>query len=198
MERSFPGFKPFGIDDMPSGGNPSGPNKVLRLVVGDITQVAADAIVNAANSALAGGGGVDGAIHRAGGPSIMEELREIRRRIGSCPPGNAVATQAGALPAQWIFHAVGPIYRGGGDGEAALLASCYRVCLRMAEERRANSISFPSISTGAYGYPMDEAAGIALDAASTHLQQPETHLREIVFVLFDRRAYDVFARVLAI
>jgi O-acetyl-ADP-ribose deacetylase len=174
MERSFPG------------------DKLLRLVVGDITRIAADVIVNAANSALAGGGGVDGAIHRAGGPSIMDELREIRRRTGGCPTGSAVATKAGALPAKWIFHAVGPIYRGGANGEAELLTSCYRTCLGMAEQKQAHSISFPSISTGAYGYPMDEAAGIALDATSTYLEQPETRLREIVFVLFDRRAYDIF------
>src|SRR5216683_5757401 len=102
--------------------------KVLRLTIGDITRLPADVIVNAANSALAGGGGVDGAIHRAGGPSIMEELRAIRRQIGSCPTGSAVATAAGALPARWIFHAVGPVYRDGKRGEAGLLASCYRTC----------------------------------------------------------------------
>jgi O-acetyl-ADP-ribose deacetylase (regulator of RNase III) len=123
----------------------------------------------------------------------MDELREIRRRIGSCPAGGAVATGAGALPAQWVLHAVGPIYRGGGHNEAALLASCYQTCLRMAEERQARSISFPAISTGAYGYPMDEAARIALAGACAHFEQPETHLREIVFILFDRAAYDTFA-----
>jgi O-acetyl-ADP-ribose deacetylase (regulator of RNase III) len=175
IERRFPG------------------DRVLRLLNGDITRVAADAIVNAANSALAGGGGVDGAIHRAGGPSIMDELREIRRRIGSCPTGSAVATGAGALPAKWVFHAVGPVYRGGGQGEAELLASCYRTCLRMAEERGAGSISFPSISTGAYGYPIGEAAEIALDAVHAHLANPETSLKEIVFVLFGEAAYAVYA-----
>ena len=128
-------------------------NKVLRLVTGDITRVAADAIVNAANSALAGGGGVDGAIHRAGGPSIMQELHGIRRQIGTCPAGSAVATGAGALPARWVFHAVGPIYRGGAHGEAEALASCYRTCLQMARERGAASISFPSISTGRLWVP---------------------------------------------
>jgi O-acetyl-ADP-ribose deacetylase (regulator of RNase III) len=169
------------------------PDKILRLVTGDITRVAADAIVNAANSALAGGGGVDGAIHRAGGPSIMDELREIRREIGSCPTGSAVSTGAGALPARWVLHAVGPVYRGGAQGEAEQLASCYRTCLRMAEERGAGSISFPSISTGAYGYPMAEAAGIALDAAIAHLKNPQTRLKEIVFVLFGAEAYRVYA-----
>jgi O-acetyl-ADP-ribose deacetylase (regulator of RNase III) len=175
LERSFPG------------------NKVLRLVIGDITRVEADVIVNAANSALVGGGGVDGAIHRAGGPTIMQELSQIRRKIGSCPTGGAVATRAGALPAQWVFHAVGPVYRGGGCGEAEQLASCYRTCLDMAEERAARSISFPSISTGAYGYPMAEAAAIALGAVSRHLEKPETRIQEIVVVLFDRQAYDAHA-----
>ena len=174
MERSFPG------------------SKRLRLTVGDITRVPADAIVNAANSALAGGGGVDGAIHRAGGPSIMEELIAIRRRIGSCPTGSAVETGAGALPARWIFHAVGPIYRDGEHGEAGLLASCYRTCLRMAEDRKADSISFPSISTGAYGYPVAEAAAVAMEAVSQHLADPETSLQEIVFVLFDQATYDAY------
>lgn len=176
MERSFP------------------ESKTLRLVVGDITRVPADVIVNAANSALAGGGGVDGAIHRAAGPSIMEELRAIRRQIGSCPTGSAVVTSGGALPARWIFHTVGPVYRGGGQGEAALLASCYRTCLRLAEERGAVSISFPSISTGAYGYPLVEAAEIAIEAVASHLAHPQTSLREIVLVLFDRAAYDTYAR----
>lgn len=161
----------------------------LRLVEGDITRQSADVIVNAANSALAGGGGVDGAIHRAAGPSLMRELR----RIGSCPTGGAVATGAGALPARWVFHAVGPIYRGGGQGEAELLASCYRTCLRMAEEREARSICFPSISTGAYGYPLAEAARIALDASTSHLEQPETQLQEIVFVLYGLAAYEAYA-----
>jgi O-acetyl-ADP-ribose deacetylase (regulator of RNase III) len=166
--------------------------KLLRLVVGDITQVAADAIVNAANSALAGGGGVDGAIHRVGGPSIMEELRVIRRQIGSYPAGGAVATGAGALPARWVFHAVGPIYRGGAHGEAEALASCYRTCLRMAQEREAGSISFPSISTGAYGYPVAEAARIALDVVTAFLHTAEAGPGSVTFVLFDRLTYEQY------
>jgi O-acetyl-ADP-ribose deacetylase (regulator of RNase III) len=178
MEQAFPG------------------GRVLRLVTGDITRVAADAIVNAANSALAGGGGVDGAIHRAGGPSIMAELDGIRARVGRCPAGSAVATAAGALPARWVFHAVGPVYRGGRQREAELLASCYRTCLEMAEERELATISFPSISTGAYGYPMQEAARIAVAAAARHLERGETKVREVIFVLFDRAAYDVFAAAL--
>lgn len=178
MERQFPG------------------GKLLRLVVGDITRVAADAIVNAANAALAGGGGVDGAIHRAGGPVIMRELDQIRARIGRCATGSAVASTAGALPAKWVFHAVGPVYRDGKHGEAALLASCYRTCLKMAEERGARVVSFPSISTGAYGYPLEEAAAIALDTVIGWLERAETQMREVIFVLFDRRAYEVHARLL--
>jgi O-acetyl-ADP-ribose deacetylase (regulator of RNase III) len=169
-------------------------DKVLRLVTGDITRVAADAIVNAANSALAGGGGVDGAIHRAGGPSIMEELHGIRRQIGSCPAGSAVATGAGALPARWVFHAVGPIYRGGAHGEAEALASCYRTCLALAREHEASSISFPSISTGAYGYPVAEAAQIALDVVTGFLQGTEAGPREITFVLFDKVTWEAYAK----
>jgi O-acetyl-ADP-ribose deacetylase len=168
-------------------------NKVLRLVTGDITLVAADVIVNAANSALAGGGGVDGAIHRAGGPSIMEELHKIRRQIGTCPAGSAVATGAGALPARWVFHAVGPIYRGGGHGEAEAFASCYRTCLQMAQEREAGSISFPSISTGAYGYPVAEAAQIALDVVTGLLQGIEVGPTEVIFVLFDRATWEAYS-----
>ena len=168
---------------------------MLRLVVGDITRVAADAIVNAANSGLAGGGGVDGAIHRAGGPAIMRELDGIRAKIGRCPAGGAVATTAGDLPARWVFHAVGPIYGGRGD-EAALLASCYHNCLEMAEERELRSVAFPSISTGAYRYPMAEAASIALATVARHLERSDTKVREVIFVLFDRAAYDTYAAAL--
>jgi O-acetyl-ADP-ribose deacetylase (regulator of RNase III) len=170
--------------------------RVLRLVVGDIVRVAADAIVNAANSALAGGGGVDGAIHRAGGPSIMRELDRIRAQVGRCPAGSAVATAAGALPARWVFHAVGPVYRGGRNDEAALLASCYRTCLEMAEEREIAVISFPSISTGAYGYPIREAARVALGAVARHLERDGTKVREAIFVLFDSAAYEAYATAL--
>ena len=168
-------------------------DKALHLVIGDITRVPADAIVNAANSALAGGGGVDGAIHRMGGPSLMQELNGIRHQIGSCQPGTAVATGAGALPARWVFHAVGPIYRGGAQGEAETLASCYRTCLRMAGERQARSISFPSISTGAYGYPVAEAAQIALDVVTKFLQSADAGPSDVTFVLYDRRTYEAYS-----
>jgi O-acetyl-ADP-ribose deacetylase (regulator of RNase III) len=170
--------------------------KVIRLVTGDITRLAADAMVNAANARLAGGGGVDGAIHRAGGPAIMGELDHIREKTGGCPTGSAVATTAGDLPARYVFHAVGPVYHGGGQGEAELLASCYRACLRLAEERSVGVISFPSISTGVYGYPIQEAAPIALREVIHHLSQSASAVREVIFVLFARGDYDVYTRAL--
>jgi O-acetyl-ADP-ribose deacetylase len=173
-----------------------GAGRTLRLVIGDITRVPADVIVNAANSALAGGGGVDGAIHRIGGPAIMRELDEIRPRVGRCPAGHAVATGAGALPARWVFHAVGPIWRGGGHREADLLASCYRTCLEMAAERGVAVVSFPSISTGAYGYPLDAAAQIAVETVCGYLNRAETAVQEVIFVLWDRSAYQAHAEAL--
>ena len=171
-------------------------DKILRLMVGDITRVAADAIVNAANSALAGGGGVDGAIHRAGGPSIMQELDHIRAKAGGCPTGSAVVTGAGRLPARFVFHAVGPVYRGGKHGEAHLLASCYRTCLALAEEHAIHTIAFPSISTGVYGYPIQEAARIALAEITQHLGQQGAKLVEVKFVLFSDADYQVYASCL--
>ena len=159
----------------------------LKLVIGDITKIPVDAIVNAANSGLRGGGGVDGAIHRAGGPAIMRELAQFQ----GCPTGSAVVTGAGALPAKYVFHAVGPIYRDGQYGEPDLLASCYRTCLDLAEERGASTISFPAISTGVYGYPVADAAAIAIKTISTHLNREESKIREVIFVLFDQNAYDV-------
>ena len=172
------------------------PGRILKLMVGDITRVPADAIVNAANSRLAGGGGVDGAIHRVGGPSIMRELDQIRATAGGCPPGSAVATSAGNLPARFVFHAVGPVYRGGGNNEAVLLAGCYRTSLALAEERGLRIVAFPSISTGAYGYPVQEAAGIAIAAVRGHLENPANRVEEAVFVLFDQATYKAYAREL--
>jgi O-acetyl-ADP-ribose deacetylase (regulator of RNase III) len=171
--------------------------KTLKLAIGDITRVAADAIVNAANSALAGGGGVDGAIHRVGGPSIMAELYRIRSRIGHCPTGSAVVTSAGALPARHVFHAVGPVYEDGQHGEPELLASCYRQCLELADEHGARTVSFPAISTGVYGYPLEEAASIAVAEVARQLERPDGSVQEALFVLFDRRAYDAFAQAVA-
>ncbi len=169
---------------------------MLRLMQGDITRVAAGAIVNAANSGLRGGGGVDGAIHRAGGPAILRELDAIRAARGGCPTGSAVVTTAGELPAQFVFHAVGPIYGDGRSGEAELLASCYHTAMRLADERGVAEISFPSISTGVYGYPVDEAAPIAVAAVAAHLRLPETSVREAIFVLFDSRTHEAYASAL--
>ena len=168
--------------------------KKLRLLIGDITKIRVDAMVNAANTALAGGGGVDGAIHRAGGPAIMRELDTIREEKGGCPTGSAVVTTAGSLPAQYVFHAVGPVYHDGRHGEAEQLESCYRSCLKLAEEHDVRSISFPSISTGAYGYPMNEAARIAIQTVGSQLRDSDTGAREVLLVLFDQGSYDVHRR----
>jgi len=168
--------------------------KKLRLVVGDITKIRVDAIVNAANSGLRGGGGVDGAIHRAGGPAIMRELDQIRASQGGCPTGSAVVTSAGALPAQFVFHAVGPIYRDGTRDEPEQLASCYQTCLKLAEEREARVVSFPAISTGVYGYPVEEAEAIAIKTVAEHFSKPGIGVREVLLVLFDQGSYDIHAR----
>jgi O-acetyl-ADP-ribose deacetylase (regulator of RNase III) len=166
----------------------------IVLQEGDITRVPADAIVNAANSALAGGGGVDGAIHRAGGPDIMRELEGVRRQIGRCPTGSAVATGAGKLPARFVFHAVGPVYRDGRSGEPELLASCYRTAFRLAEERALETISFPAISTGVYGYPLEEAAAIAVREVKAALE--ESSVRTAILVVFGKAAFDAYAACL--
>src|SRR5690348_15679616 len=150
----------------------------LALLRGNIVEVEADAIVNAANAALAGGGGVDGAIHRAGGPSIMQ----VCRKLGGCLTGSAVATTAVQLKARYLFHAVGPIY-GQHSDEARLLASAYQSCLVLAEQHQLTSIAFPSLSTGAYGYPLHLAAPIALETVIEHIKQP-TSLQRVMFVLF--------------
>jgi O-acetyl-ADP-ribose deacetylase (regulator of RNase III) len=165
----------------------------LELRQDNIVRIEADAIVNAANAALAGGGGVDGALHRAGGPSIMNECRNI----GGCPTGSAVATGAGNLKARYIFHAVGPIYRQRGD-EAQLLGNAYQSCLKLAEQYQIQSIAFPSLSTGAYGYPLHLAAPIALHTVTRYLRQPESahNLRQVIFVLLDIRTYQFYQRAL--
>jgi O-acetyl-ADP-ribose deacetylase (regulator of RNase III) len=163
----------------------------IRLERGDITRVQVDAIVNAANSGLSGGGGVDGAIHRAGGPSIMEECR----RIGGCPTGSAVITGAGRLPAKHVIHAVGPVWHGGDRGEPDLLRLAYATSLRLAEVYHLRSIAFPAISTGIYGYPLEPAARIALDTAVTHLRRGSS-LEQILFVLFDDSALRIYETVL--
>jgi O-acetyl-ADP-ribose deacetylase (regulator of RNase III) len=168
----------------------------IQLLEGDITCVAVDAMANAANPALAGGGGVDGAIHRAGGLEILRELDAIRRRIGRCATGGAVATGAGRLPARYVFHAVGPVYRDGAHGEPELLASCYRTCFALAGERGVKTISFPAISTGVYGYPLEHAAEIAVREAVSELARADSVVERVVFVLFGRRAYEAFRAAL--
>jgi len=168
----------------------------LRIIQGDITEQATDAIVNAANSSLMGGGGVDGAIHRAGGPAILEECKQIVARQGRLPAGKAVITTAGNLKAGHVIHTVGPIWHGGGRGEAELLASAYRESLKLAAENQLASIAFPSISTGAYGYPLDRAARVAIGTVAAFLRQGVTSLREVVFVLFDSQTLRAYTSAL--
>jgi O-acetyl-ADP-ribose deacetylase (regulator of RNase III) len=168
----------------------------LAVIQGDITEQATDAIVNAANSGLMGGGGVDGAIHRAGGPAILEECKQIVARQGHLPTGRAVITTGGNLPAKYVIHTVGPVWRGGNRDEAALLESAYRESLRLAAAKGLASVSFPSISTGAYGYPVAEAAGIAIRTAASFLSEQVTSVREVVFVLFDQATYQAYSSAL--
>jgi O-acetyl-ADP-ribose deacetylase len=163
--------------------------RVLALARGDLTRFAADAIVNTANSALAGGGGVDGAIHRAGGPSIMAELRAAYP--DGCPTGGAVITGAGELSARWVIHAVGPRWGGGSHGEAELLASAYRASLRRADERKVISVAFPAISLGIYGYPLAEGADIAVRTVAEHLGGATT-IEWATFVLRSQDTYRAF------
>ena len=168
----------------------------LRIIQGDITRQATDAIVNAANSSLMGGGGVDGAIHRAGGLTILEECKQIVARQGRLPTGKAVITTGGNLKAKYVIHTVGPIWHGGNKGEPELLASAYQQSLKIAAEKNINSVSFPSISTGAYGYPVGQASEVALDAVITFLSQRTTSIREVVFILFDSRTLGVYSSAL--
>ncbi|HJQ80473.1 MAG TPA: O-acetyl-ADP-ribose deacetylase [Lacipirellulaceae bacterium] len=170
--------------------------RVLDLVLGDITEQEIDAIVNAANSQLAGGGGVDGAIHRAGGPAIMEDT--LRRYPKGCPTGSAVISTAGNLRAKHVIHAVGPVWRGGHAGEDRLLASAYRIALDLAAQHGCRSIALPALSTGAYRYPLDEAARVAINTASEFLQQLPTNsaLALVRFVLFSADALAAFKHAL--
>jgi len=167
----------------------------LSLIQGDVTKQATDAIVNAANSSLMGGGGVDGAIHHAGGPAILEECKKIVARKGRLPTGKAVITTGGSLKARHVIHTVGPVWHDGSRGEADLLASAYTESLRLAVSSGLKTISFPSVSTGAYGYPIDSAAEIALRAVIRFLER-EPSLEEVVFVLFDHRTGEVYVEVL--
>ena len=156
----------------------------IKLVQGDITEQRVDAIVNAANTGLVGGGGVDGAIHRAGGPQIMAECDRIRRRTGGCPTGTAVLTAAGRLAARAVIHTAGPRWGGGQKGEPELLASCYRSALALAAEHGLRTVAFPSISTGIYGYPVAAAARVALQTVANVLHDEPARFDEVRFVLF--------------
>ena len=167
----------------------------LQLLRGDITKLAVDAIVNAANSQLMGGGGVDGAIHSAGGPGIIRQLEAIRRTTGNCPTGSAVVTGAGRLPAKYVFHAVGPLYQGGQNGERKLLESCYTTCLKLAAERDVKSISFPSISTGVYGYPIGEASELAVKTVAGWLHDHVGPVHTVKLVQFSERDHAIYRKL---
>ncbi|HBT49908.1 MAG: Macro domain-containing protein [Caldanaerobacter subterraneus] len=164
----------------------------IKLIKGNIVDQEVDAIVNAANSSLIGGGGVDGAIHKAGGPAIAEELKVIREKQGGCPTGHAVITGAGNLKAKYVIHAVGPIWKGGNHNEDNLLASAYVESLKLADEYNVKTIAFPSISTGAYGFPVERAARIALRVVSDYLEG--SSIKEVRFVLFSDRDYEVYSK----
>jgi len=167
------------------------PNRVLEVTQGDITRLAADAIVNAANEALLPGGGVDGAIHRAGGPAILHDLEARYGRVRHCPTGEAVVTRAGILPARWVIHAVGPIWRGGRAGEPELLAAAYRAAMTQAEALSARSVALPAISCGVYGYPLDEGSLIALRTVARALAESASVMRA-TFVLYSFDTLAVF------
>lgn len=169
---------------------------LLTFVDGDITQQEVDAIVNAANSGLLGGGGVDGAIHRAGGPEFEAACREIARRHAPLTAGRAVSTIGGRLPAKRVIHTVGPIWHGGAFGEARVLADAYRSSLTLAREAGMRSVAFPSISTGAYGYPVEEAATVALRAVRSELEAHPGSFDEVRFVLFGRSPFRVYEAAL--
>lgn len=160
---------------------------MIQVIQGDITKLTVDAIVNAANTSLLGGGGVDGAIHRAAGPALLAECRTLH----GCQTGDAKLTKGYQLPARYVIHAVGPVWRGGRHGEAELLTGCYRRSLELATEHNLTSIAFPGISTGIYGYPKDKAADVAIATVRQFLQQP-TSVQTVVFVCFDSETYRLY------
>ncbi|MDR3711131.1 MAG: O-acetyl-ADP-ribose deacetylase [Capsulimonadaceae bacterium] len=172
-------------------------NTAIELILGDITRLEVDAVVNAANTELAGGGGVDGAIHRAAGPALADECRKIVAERGNLPTGEAVATSGGQMPARYVIHTVGPVYFLGPHKAEPLLRSAYRSSLAVAEQLAAESVAFPAISTGVYGYPMDKAAFVALRAVVDYLREhPQTLLRRIVFALHDPVAFALHRKAL--
>ena len=173
-------------------------NITISLHQGDITRENVEAIVNAANSSLMGGGGVDGAIHRAAGPTVLEECKQIRAIQGPCAPGNAVITGGGRLTAHYVIHTVGPIWRGGSTNENQILSNAYKNSLQLAVDNQVGSIAFPSISTGAYGYPLAEAAKVAISTVKDFIEKldNDTELKHVRFVLFDSLTYDAYKEVL--
>ncbi len=168
---------------------------MISLIQGDITKIKVDAIVNAANTSLLGGGGVDGAIHRAGGPAILEGCRKIVAKQGGCKTGEAVITTAGNLPATYVIHTVGPVWNGGHKNEAQLLANAYHNCLVIAAENNVHSIAFPNISTGIYHFPKDKAAAIAVDTVKKFMQDHALP-GEIIFVCFDEENLAIYQKLL--
>lgn len=170
---------------------------MIQVWKGDITKLATDAIVNAANSSLMGGGGVDGAIHRAGGPVILEDCRTIIARQGSCKTGEAVITRGGNLPAKFVIHTVGPVWNGGGKGEEQLLVNAYYNSLTLAAENNIATIAFPNISTGIYRFPKDKAAAIAVRTVQEFLAQQDA-VKEVIFVCFDEENFQLYKTLLAL
>jgi O-acetyl-ADP-ribose deacetylase len=168
---------------------------MISVIQGDITVMATGAIVNAANASLLGGGGVDGAIHRKGGPQILEECKQIRNKQGGCPVGEAVITTGGNLPAKFVIHTVGPVWNGGNKNEKQLLANAYKNSLTIAEEENIQSISFPNISTGIYGFPKKPAAEIAIDTVRKFMETAK-NVKEVIFVCFDEENYSLYKALL--
>lgn len=167
----------------------------MELIKGDITKLKVDAIVNAANSSLLGGGGVDGAIHRAGGKEILDECIEIRNKQGGCKTGKAVITTAGKLPAKYVIHTVGPVWRDGNNEEEQLLANCYINSFRVAVENKVETIAFPNVSTGVYGFPKELAAKIALEEVAKFLSTNNT-IRKVIFVCFDDENFKIYSEMM--
>jgi len=168
---------------------------MIKVIQGDITKIKVNAIVNAANTSLLGGGGVDGAIHREGGKAILEDCIRIRDKQGGCKVGEAVITTAGNLPAKFVIHTVGPIWNGGNENEEQLLSNAYRNSLQIAIDNNVETITFPNISTGVYGFPKDKAANIALSTVLDYLK-PDHTIKDVIFVCFDKENYDIYQALL--
>lgn len=170
-------------------------NQRIQLIKGDITKIQVDAIVNAANNSLLGGGGVDGAIHKAGGPAILDGCKKIRAIKGGCPTGDAVITTAGNLPSRFVIHTVGPVWHGGNSGEDELLRKCYINSLKLAVEHNVKTVAFPNISTGVYHFPKERAAGIAIREIQDFVKHNE-EIELILFICFDQENYEIYCKLL--